>query len=641
MAIKINLGDADLKKIIISFSFILLGILFLIINELSYIAEVKNYYNSGGKAVEVNVNQPNSSNNNKLVYLNGNLTAEKKVSDGEFEIGVDGLKLKRKTEIYQWQEKKLDNQPTSYEQVWSENLIDSKTFTDTEKINPNTASFASNEFVNEQAKIGAFSLDKNYAYKVSGYESVNLSTLFPKPADVVIDNLYECICINTTVCPNYDKVKAQAKDLKAQIGKIYADKSKYSVKDWRCKKLPNEITSSVVNLKNGFKLEENYAFKGFDYAQPKVGDIRISYEYVPYGQYSVLGKQQGNLITSFASKTALIEAIVLGKVEAKKLYSEPAKKSILIQTLLRLFSLALVFIGFRNLAIAKESLSKISPKLDLIKGYIKNPILITGFVILLFAGIVWLSYSIIIGILILAVAGAIFFFIKKALGGIPPSISSAGIGFIEKIKQALAKKKSSATATTPIVPTPKATSMPSINPATIKTAPSSPINVNAAAAVKKEQPAPIPTTPAKPTVVATNPPAKPTIQSAQSPQNKVQENKVNLEQKPLVEPASPPKVESKKPELPNEFKAKAAAPKVEEKPKEPVKQAEVKKVAQAEVKPEPVKAKEPAKKAAEKPAETKDNNADNKETKQAGDKEATVISAEDRAKFFEQFKKKE
>jgi hypothetical protein len=703
MAIKINLGDAELKKIIVSFLFVIFGILFLIINELSYVSQVKNYHALGGKAIEVNPDQINNSNNNKLVYIFGSLSAEKKVSDSVFAVEVDGLRLKRKSEIYQWKENKADNQPATYELVWSENLINSKNFTDTEKVNPTTPSFPSDEFVNEQPKIGAFNLDKKYLYRLGGYESVNLNTLFPKASDIVIDNLYECICINNTICPNYDKVKAQAKDLKTQISKVYTDKSKYSVKDWRCKKLPNEIISSVVNLKNGFKLEENYAFKGFDYSKPKVGDIRISYEYIPYGQYSVMGKQQGDLITSFATKGALIESLFPGKVATNTMYKEPKKRSFILQIMFRVFSFALIFIGFRNLLLSKEHFSKINPKLDLVKKYIQNPLLITVSIIFLLIGIIWFLYNIFIGILSLVIAGAIFFYINKtnnSQDSVSGSASNVNIGgkvsFIQKIKQALAKNKGFAKPNYSKVnevgikkdeQNVAQSIAQSTTNANIKvSAPSSPVaNIvqaktddvavkkveNAAAAVGQgvhstNTPVqkPVVSNDVNKAVQSLQQPVKPEISNtATSAQGKVQENKVmqkpavqtqkQSENKPVQQSQPQPqpqqvKAEVKKPEekpkLQSEVKVASTSVKAQEKQKEPVKQSdakkpEVKQEVKTEAKPEIIKAKEPSKLEA-----TKQEPIEQVEEKKAiivdESKEPKIISDEDRAKFFEQFKKK-
>jgi hypothetical protein len=413
-----NLKDEDFKKILVASILIFIGIIFLFINESSYIKQIENYYKVGGEATLINPNSPNPTNNNKLVYASGTITPASETKDEVLEVSTNSLRLKRKVEVYQWKETTAQvNKPSSYDLVWSDTLIDSNKFVDREKVNVKEFEYKQEEFSNPSVKIGVLPLNDQYVSKLSNYKPLSLSELFPdkvKKPDTIISNLYECVCINTTICPNYNKVKSVASQLKLEIVKFYPQASAYQAKDWRCKKLPDEVISNIVRFKNGMTLEDNYLYKGWDYKTPQIGDTRISYEIVPSGEYSLVGKQLNNSIVAYTSGGGnLVANIAAGNVPVNALYKEPTKRGFALQLVLRLIPFALFFVGFRILGKEKSALAKITPLLEKLGNLAEKPIFISLVLFLLILGINWVFYDLVQGMLAFIPAVALVFILLK------------------------------------------------------------------------------------------------------------------------------------------------------------------------------------------------------------------------------------
>jgi len=413
-----NLKDEDFKKILVASILIFIGIIFLFINESSYIKQIENYYKVGGEATVINPNSPNPANNNKLVYASGTITPASETKDEVLEVSTNSLRLKRKVEVYQWKESPSQtNQPSTYDMVWNDAPIDSNKFVDRDKTNPKEFLYRQEEFSNPSLKFGALGLNGQYISKLSNYQPLSLPELFPdkvKKPDTIISNLYECVCINTTICPNYNKVKSVASQLKLEIVKFYPQASAYQAKDWRCKKLPDEVISNTVRFKNGMTLEDNYLYKGWDYKTPQIGDTRISYEIVPSGEYSLVGKQLNNSIVAYTSGGSnLVANIAVGKVPVNALYKEPTKRGFALQLVLRLIPFVLFFVGFRILGKEKSALSKITPLLEKLGNLAEKPIFISLILFLLILGINWVFYDLMQGMLAFIPAVALVFILLK------------------------------------------------------------------------------------------------------------------------------------------------------------------------------------------------------------------------------------
>jgi len=114
-------------------------------------------------------NKPNSEHNNKLVHISGKTSNETNLCDRDFSVvAQDSYRLKRKVEMYQWQEtfhKQTEKQRAyfTYNKVWSETPIDSTKFMNHGFDNPNLFAwpFRSNSLQGEQIMLGQFKLNSD------------------------------------------------------------------------------------------------------------------------------------------------------------------------------------------------------------------------------------------------------------------------------------------------------------------------------------------------------------------------------------------------------------------------------------------------------------------------------------------------
>lgn len=103
--------------------------------------------------------------------------SENGAKDEVFNIQVPSAKLIRTVEMYQWDEDcetdSNDHRQCTYKQVWSDELIDSEFFEDSNHINPTTMPYTSETFFNQDAKMGAYKLNNKLLNQLSTTESVD------------------------------------------------------------------------------------------------------------------------------------------------------------------------------------------------------------------------------------------------------------------------------------------------------------------------------------------------------------------------------------------------------------------------------------------------------------------------------------
>lgn len=107
----------------------------------------------------------------QLVHLSAEVETVEGVADSVFGLAVPGLVLRRKVEVYQWEEKQTTREQEklgggtervteySYQKTWHEGLIDSDRFEDSSHRNPDSIPFESERVEASDAYLGAFYAD--------------------------------------------------------------------------------------------------------------------------------------------------------------------------------------------------------------------------------------------------------------------------------------------------------------------------------------------------------------------------------------------------------------------------------------------------------------------------------------------------
>lgn len=150
-------------------------------------------------------------NDLKVVYLNGHATTEDKLTDSQLGVTVTAINLKRKVEMYQWQEKtetKTESQlggsekqtkTYTYNKIWSPSLIDSANFRTSEgHQNPTAMPIQSQTQYAEKVTLGDFSLPNSLITQIDESKAIDLSKVnkeslqneLKKPVTLMNDELY-------------------------------------------------------------------------------------------------------------------------------------------------------------------------------------------------------------------------------------------------------------------------------------------------------------------------------------------------------------------------------------------------------------------------------------------------------------------
>ncbi|MGN0931275.1 MAG: TMEM43 family protein, partial [Thermoguttaceae bacterium] len=154
------------KGILTGFVLIFASITLLFWNEGRTIKREKALVETGSVAVSIKSDSIDAANEDKVIHISGNVTTDSIVSDPDFNVNINALKLVRNVEMYQWQENQEERTigedtkeiTTYYTKTWSSTLIDSSTFKEAGHNNPTTMPYANEEFVASNASLGAFSL---------------------------------------------------------------------------------------------------------------------------------------------------------------------------------------------------------------------------------------------------------------------------------------------------------------------------------------------------------------------------------------------------------------------------------------------------------------------------------------------------
>lgn len=290
---------------------------------------------------EVDPAKLDPAHDGKLVYVAGPIVVGSSISDVDFGILSNGLRLVRKVEMYQWTEeqqtethKKLggaEERITTwrYARKWMDQAVDSSKFHERPGHANPAMPYHERNLLAPKPRIGAFGLPDNL---VSSF-----GTAQPLP---VGDD--------------------RAVPLERRLRK------------------PVRVVDGVLYIAN-------------DPAQPVVGDVRISYGEVPLAQASVIARQSPIGLGPYKTHAGgTVELIVPGRVPSADMFKSAQEENETLTWLIRAGGCVLMFIGF-GLFLAPL-------------GVLGDLIPIVGDVVRAGAGVVGLLFTAVVAPLIIAIA---------------------------------------------------------------------------------------------------------------------------------------------------------------------------------------------------------------------------------------------
>lgn len=270
-------------------------------------------------SVESGVVKP--ENEGKLVHITGKATTKKQLRDQEFGITVNAIKLNRTVEMYQWTEHTNSESKDkigggtetittySYDPKWSSVLIDSNSFKHSlGHANPRSFEFSALSQVAEPVTLGAFALTRGI-----------IDQLPLKPFRVTADT---------------------------KVAAVPAARN-------------NKIT-----------VDDGQFFFGSETSNPKVGDERIAFKYVPPTDCSVVAKQeQGRLVYYTASNGNKIELVQEGTVAAQDMFKKAEADNNILTWILRAAGVGLMFAGMLLMASPMRAIAGVIPIVGDVAGF--------------------------------------------------------------------------------------------------------------------------------------------------------------------------------------------------------------------------------------------------------------------------------
>ncbi len=155
-------------------------------------------------------------------------------------------------------------------------------------------------------------------------------------------NLINSDNFESSAYKNPKKMKYEPKNIYAYnigLGKFYL--SKEIIKNINS---ISKITQLPYN--SNFKIYNGFYFTGNDYDNPKIGDQKLSYSYIPSGiKLSIIAKQSGNHLENMNSKYGDFSIVMNGEKDLKTMISDYKKNLTNNTWLIRGISLLFLFLG--------------------------------------------------------------------------------------------------------------------------------------------------------------------------------------------------------------------------------------------------------------------------------------------------------
>jgi hypothetical protein len=279
---------------------LIVGMVFLLFwNEGRAVQTAKSLAEGAAAVVSVSADAVDAANEGKLVHVSGPVTTTTVPADSDFGISQESVRLVRTAEMYQWKESSKSETKTkvgggeetvttySYSKEWDDDEIQSSDFKQPSGHANPSMEIRSRSIQIPDGKLGAFTLDTPVIDKIYGGKNLPISA-----------------------------------DQLEKIDAAYGGNQRVSVVDGRI-------------------------FLGFNPTAPVIGDYRITYEYVPIGIISVIGRQIGALFSPYQTVAGdQLLMVDTGSVPADKMFADAISTNIMVTWVLRLVGLVLLVIGF-------------------------------------------------------------------------------------------------------------------------------------------------------------------------------------------------------------------------------------------------------------------------------------------------------
>lgn len=307
-------------------------------------------------AIAVNSNMVNRSNDTKLIATNGSVYTNETLSDSMVTV-ANALNLKRTAEMYQWVEQQYTQEHRNSD--------------------------------------GSTTKTTTYTYEKKWDEVEHNSDKFKKPGY------------------NNPKFLYKSKILSANSGTM----GDFKIDHNQISRIGMYRDVEKLEPVEGFEIIDSHYYKGHNYSLPEIGDIRISYKYVPSGaNISIIGQQNwNNSIGEMATRDGSVYLQYDGILSLDDMLNKYKQSNMLLTFGLRFLGFILMYIGLQLLVSPIVTIARFVPFLSEIIGSISSFLLgaIALILSLLTIAIAWFMYRPMLTVSLFIVIGIVIYYIRQ------------------------------------------------------------------------------------------------------------------------------------------------------------------------------------------------------------------------------------
>lgn len=349
------------------FGIVLIGIgcVGLFWNEGRAVQTARSLLEGGSAVVTVDAGKVDPANENKLVHVMGPVRTGGPLTDTEFGVSTNGIRLVRQVEMFQWKEdKRTETKKTlgggeettthyTYRRDWSSSREDSSRFNQQDGHRNPDMRYRGADLVSADAMLGGFRAGEAVLRKISANDELRVDSTLATQLRSRING------------------PAQVAD-----GRIYLGSN------------PNDA---------------------------RIGDHRVSYRVARPEQLSVIGRQSGDGFTEYQTNAGdkLLMATA-GSVPAKDMFRAAERENALVTWLIRLFGTLGIFLGFglilRPLVVVADFVPLIGSILGAGAGLVS--LLLTAIIAPVVIAIAWFYYRPLVGVGILVIGAVAAYAVK-------------------------------------------------------------------------------------------------------------------------------------------------------------------------------------------------------------------------------------
>lgn len=369
-----RIGES-IKGILFGIIIIPLTIIALWWNEGRAVTTANSLKEGAAAVVHVAADKVDPANDKKLVHVTGEAKTDALVVDSHFGVSVPALRLVRSEVIYQWVE--------------------------------------SQKSETKQKVGGGEETTTTYTYDKKWVDEPVRSSDFKKPEGHT--NEGDLIAGNENM--SAEKVKLGAFDVPEKFVKEMGSPIARAVTDADLATLP-------ADLKDGTKIQDGAFYFGANPKEPKIGDVRVSYEIVKPGTFSILAAQIGETFEPYQTKAGdAIDFIEEGAVSAETMFKNAASANSMITWLVRFLGFLFMAFGFMAIMKPLSVLGSVIPFIGNIIGMGTGLIsfVLAGAISLLVIAIAWIFVRPLLGIAVLALAIGAFVYTRKLAAASKPA----------------------------------------------------------------------------------------------------------------------------------------------------------------------------------------------------------------------------